>query len=74
MRRAAAVVVCRAGWGPCSDAAAAVPQVIDDPQSDSLLLVMEHVQGGSLEQRLLAPRPAGALVAAPGAGHPQGRQ
>lgn len=32
-------------------------QVIDDPQSDSLLLVMEHVQGGSLEQPALAPPP-----------------
>ena len=25
-------------------------QVIDDPSTDSLLLVMEHVDGGSLEQ------------------------
>ena len=25
-------------------------QVIDDPGTDSLLLVMEHVDGGSLEQ------------------------
>ena len=26
-------------------------QVIDDPSTDSLFLVMEHVDGGSLEQR-----------------------
>ncbi len=57
MCRIAAVMLCRNGSWPCSDAAVATPQVIDDPQSDSLLLVMEHVQGGSLEQRLLSPPP-----------------
>ena len=33
-------------------------QVIDDPLSDSLLLVMEHVAGGSLEQPAVGPSAA----------------
>jgi hypothetical protein len=32
-----------------------VLQVIDDPSSDSLLLVMEYVAGGSLEQAPVSP-------------------
>lgn len=32
-------------------------EVIDDPSSNSLLLVMEHVQGGSLEQQPLGAAP-----------------
>ena len=40
-------------------------QVIDDPLSDSLLLVMEHVAGGSLEQAPLGPPPVRTWASLP---------